>query len=164
MPRRPCTPYEKSEEKRAEEARELERRKLELFTRPCAYSVRQHCQLNPNNLVINKFYNNSRCGCPPFGDSEKNPQRQAWEACLWGVLRKQFMKYDRTAAKLIPIRLSRDKHMSGVVFGWLLEQFELYVNNTLDVSAALELFSAAEAEIDYKNCREYWLVHSDNFL
>lgn len=74
------------------------------------------------------------------------------------------MKQDRTAAKLLPIRISRDKHMGDIVFGWLLEQFELYINNTLDVPAALKLFTAAEEEIDYKDCRDYWLKHSDNFL
>lgn len=82
---------------------------------------------------------------------------------MWNFLRKQFMKHDSTAAKLLPIRISRDKHMGDVVFGWLLEHFELYINNMPDVPAALKLFAAAEEEIDYKNCREYWLKHSDNF-
>lgn len=156
--------YEKSEKERAELLKSLERQKLELFTKPCPYNLKYHCQLNPNNLVINRFYNNSKLGRPPFGDREENPQRQAWEACLWNFLRKQFMKHDSRAAKLLPIRISRDKHMGDVVLGWLLEQFELYINNALDIPATLKFFAEAEEEINYKNCREYWLKHSDNFL
>lgn len=156
--------YEKSEKERAELLKSLGRQKFELFTKPCPYNLKYHCQLNPNNLVINRFYNNSKCGRPPFGDREKNPQRQAWEACLWNFLRKRFMGHDRTAAKLLPIRISRDKHMGDVVLGWLLEHFELYINNTLDVPAALKLFAEAEEKVNYKDCRDYWLKHSDNFL
>lgn len=156
--------YEKSEKERAELLRRLERQKLELFTGASPYNLKHHIQLNVNNIVINKFYNNSNLGRPPFGDREENPQRQAWEACLWFFLRKQFMKHDRQTAKSLPIRISRDKHMSGVVISWLLEHFELYINNTLDVPEALKLFAAAEAEVDYKNCKDYWLLHSDTYL
>ena len=83
---------------------------------------------------------------------------------MWTFLRKQFMKHDRQTAKSLPIRISRDKHMSEVVIGWLLEHFELYINNTLNVSESLKLFAAAEAEVDYKNCKDYWLLHSDTYL
>lgn len=164
MPRHPTTPYEISKKRQAEEDRERERRKLDLFTNKSPYNLAHHYQLNPNNTVLRQFYDHSKCGRPPFGDREENPQRQAWEACLWSFLRKQFMKHDRQTAKSLPIRISRDKHMSEVVIGWLLEHFELYINNTLNVPEALKLFAAAEAEVDYKNCKDYWLLHSDTYL
>ena len=156
--------YEKSEKERAELLRRLERQKQEFFTGASSYNLKHHIQLNVNNTVIQKFYNCSKLGRPPFGDREENPQRQAWEACLWTFLRKQFMKHDRQTAKSLPIRISRDKPMSDVVIGWLLEHFELYINNTLNVPEALNLFAEAEAEVDYKNCKDYWLLHSDTYL
>lgn len=160
--------YEKSEKERAKQAREIERRKTALLAGASKYNLTYHIQLNVNNTVINAFYEDTirrrKRGRPPFGDREECPQRQAWEACLWTFLRKQFMKHDRTSAKLIPIRIFRDKPMGAVVFGWLLEHFELYINNTMDVPAALELFAAVESEIDYDNCKEYWLRHSDTYF
>ncbi|MCM1328393.1 MAG: hypothetical protein NC253_03045 [Ruminococcus sp.] len=165
MPRSYATPWVKNEARQAEEARERERRKLSLFTEPSKYCIAHGIQLNVNNTVINAFYEDTirrrKLGHPPFGDREECPQRQAWEACLWTFLRKQFMRHDSETAKLIPIRLFRDKHMSEVLFGWRLEFFEMFINNTLDVPEALKKFAAEEEKIDYKNCKEYRLVNSD---
>ena len=133
--------YEKSEKERAELLRRLERQKLELFSGASPYNLQQRYQLNINNLVINKFYNSSRLGRPPFSD----PQRRAWEDCVWKVLRKQFGRHDRQSVKRIPKDLPSDQHISGVVMGWLLESFELFINYTMDVPAALKEFAREEA-------------------
>ena len=138
--------YEKSEKERAEQLRQIERRKYELFSGVCPYNLQQRYQLNVNNLVINKFYNNSRLGRPPFSD----PQRRAWEDCVWKVLRKQFGRHDRQSAKRIPKELPYGQHISGVVMGWLLESFELFINYTMDVPAALKEFAREEAK-EYEN-------------
>lgn len=151
MPRAHYTSaYEKSKQRLAEEARERERRKTDLFTNVCPYTLEHGYQLNVNNTVIRQFYEHSKLGRPPFSD----PQRRAWEACLWNFLRKQYMKHDRQYAKEIPIRFPSDQHMSKVLWGWRLEFFELFINNTLDVPTALELFAQEEAGIDYKKLME----------
>ena len=139
--------YEKSEKERAEQQRRSERQKPELFSGVCPYNLQQRYQLNVNNLVINKFYNNSRLGRPPFSD----PQRRAWEDCVWKVLRKQFGRHDRQTVKRIPTKLPSDSHISNKLFGWLLEDFERFVNYTMDVPEALEEFAKEEAKADYES-------------
>lgn len=142
------SPYEKDKKERAEILRATERRKFELFSSPCQYNLQHRYQLNPNNLVINKFYNGSKLGRPPFGDL----QRRVWEDCLWNILRRQYMKYDCKNAKGIPVHLPSDEHISNKLMGWRLEYFELFVNNAMDISAALKDFAENEEMIDYGKC------------
>lgn len=146
--------YEKSEEKRAEEAWERERRKMAFFTAKSGYAIEYGYQLNVNNTVINAFYEDTvkrrKLNRPPFSDS----QRRAWESCLWRFLRKQYLKYDKKSASEVPKELSRTEHMSEVLFGWRLDYFELYINNILDISSATKLFAREEEKIDYGNCKD----------
>lgn len=59
------------------------------------------------------------------------------------------MKYERKYAKLLPKELPRDEHISEKVFGWLEDYFKTFINNTMNVPEALELF-AEEDKTDYK--------------
>lgn len=143
---------EKIKEEREKEARDRERRKTDLFTGVCPYTLEHHYHLNINNAVLNAFYEDTvkrrRLGHPPFSDS----QRRAWEKCLWEFLRKRYMKYNPQYARVLPKKLPQDKHISEDVFGWLEDFFKIYINETLDVPEALELFAREEEKIDYKNC------------
>ncbi|MDE6763625.1 MAG: hypothetical protein K2J73_08110 [Oscillospiraceae bacterium] len=143
---------EKSKEDREKEARECENRKTDLFTGVCPYTLQHHYHLNINNTVLNIFYEDTvkrrKLGHPPFSDS----QRQAWEKCLWKFLRKRYMKYDPKYAREVPKELPQDEHISGKLSGWRKDFFKTFINTTLDVPEALELFAREEEKIDYKNC------------
>lgn len=72
MPRAHYTSaYEKNKERLAEEARERERRKTDLFTNVCPYTLEHGYQLNVNNTVIRQFYEHSKLGRPPFSDPQR---------------------------------------------------------------------------------------------
>lgn len=60
------------------------------------------------------------------------------------------MKYERKYAKMLPKELPRDEHISEKVFGWLEDYFKTFINNTMNVPEALELFAMAD-KTDYKN-------------
>ncbi|MCM1023853.1 MAG: hypothetical protein NC395_07315 [Prevotella sp.] len=143
---------EKSREEREKEARERENRKTDIFSGACSYTLKHSYHLNINNTVLNAFYEDTvkrrGLGHPPFSDR----QRRAWEKCLWKFLRSRYMKYDPRYAREVPKELPRDAHISGILFGWREDFFKTFINTTLDVPEALELFAREEENIDYKNC------------
>lgn len=137
----------------AEIAYEAQKRATGLFTGECPYTLEHHYHLNINNTVLNAFYEDTikrhKLGHPPFDDKEKNPQRQNWESSLWEFLRGQYMEYEPKYARMLPKELPRDEHISGKVFGWLEDFFKTFINYTMDVPKALELFAKAD-KTDYK--------------
>lgn len=130
-------------------AYEAQKRAADLFTGVCPYTLEHHYHLNINNTVLNVFYEDTirrhKLGHPPFGDN----QRCVWEQCLWEFLRGQYMKYEPKYARMLPKELPRDEHISGKVFGWLEDFFKTFINYTMDVPKALELFAKAD-KTDYK--------------
>lgn len=152
-----CTPWEKSKKEFAEkleaERRERERRALAVFAPACPYNVEHHYQLSINNKVLNVFYEDTikrkKLGHPPFSDAD----RPKWEQCLWKILRKHFMKYDRRCASEYPAKLPKEGHITFGLADWKREGFELFINNKLDVAAALVEFAEKEAEIEYGKFR-----------
>lgn len=130
-------------------AYEAQKRATDLFTGVCPYTLEHHYHLNINNTVLNAFYEDTikrhKLGHPPFGDA----QRAAWENSLWKFLRSRYMKYEPKYARMLPKELPRDEHISGKVFGWLEDSFKTFINYTMDVPEALELFAKAD-KTDYK--------------
>lgn len=133
----------------AEIAYEAQKRATDLFTGVCPYTLEHHYHLNINNTVLNAFYEDTikrhKLGHPPFGDA----RRAAWENILWKFLRSRYMKYEPKYARMLPKELPRDEHISGKVFGWLEDSFKTFINYTMDVTEALELFAKAD-KTDYK--------------
>lgn len=152
-----CKPWEKAQKEFAEklekEKRDRERRTLAIFAPPCPYNVKYHYQLNINNKVLNIFYEDTvrrkKVGHPPFGDTD----RPKWEQCLWKILCKNFMKYDRRCASEFPASLPKEGHITFGLADWKREGFELFINNKLDVAAALGEFAEKEDEIEYGKFR-----------
>lgn len=148
-----CKPWEKAQKEFAEklekEKHDRERRALAIFAPPCTYNVKYHYQLNINNKVLNVFYEDTikrkKLGHPPFSDVD----RPKWEQCLWKILRKHFMKYDRRCASEYPAKLPKEGHITFGLADWKREGLELFVNNKLDVVAALGEFAKEEADIVY---------------
>lgn len=133
----------------AEIAYEAQKRATGLFTGVCPYTLEHHYHLNINNTVINAFYEDTirrhKLGHPPFGDE----QRAAWENTIWKFLRSRYMKYEPKYARMLPKELPRDEHISEKVLGWLEDYFKTFINYTMDVPEALELFAKADMT-DYK--------------
>ena len=151
-----CKPWEMAKKEYAKkleaEKRERERRKLAIFTPACPYNVKYHYQLSIDNKVLNIFYEDTirrkKLGHPPFSDDD----RVKWEQCLWSILRKHFMKYDRRCASEFPAKLPQEGHITIGLVDWKREGFELFVNNELDVPTALQEFARKEAKIEYGKC------------
>ena len=105
-------PWEKAKkeyaEKLAAEKREREQRILKIFSPACPYNIEHHYQLSINNKVLNIFYEDTikrkKLGHPPFSDDD----RPKWEQCLWEILRKHFMEYDRKCASEFPAKLPQE--------------------------------------------------------
>lgn len=152
-----CKPWEKVKKEYAKkleaEKRERERRMLAIFASACPYNVEHHYQLSISNKVLNVFYEDTikrkKLGHPPFSDDD----RVKWEQCLWKILRKHFMKYDRRCALGLPAKLPQEGHITIDLADWKRESFELFINNKLDVPTALKEFALEEAKINYGKCK-----------
>ncbi|MBP1562064.1 MAG: hypothetical protein J6C96_12595 [Oscillospiraceae bacterium] len=131
-----------------ETAEQRERRKLSLFTTPLN---KYGYQLNVNNPVINALYEDyiKRYGIlrPP-----SDTQRTLFEKSLWNFLRRLYRKYDPKAPDVPP--LPKDGHISAEFFGWRREQFEIFVNNVLDVPKTVELFRRVKIKIEEDNSND----------
>ena len=134
--------------------KERERMTLDMFAPASPYNVKYHYQLNISNNVLNIFYEDTirrkKLGRPPFSDDD----RVKWEQCLWPILRKHFMKYDRRCASEFPAKLPQAGHITIGLADWKREGFELFINNKLDVPTALEEFARKEAEIEYGKSKD----------
>ena len=101
-------------------------------------------QLNANNPVIkacreDRFFKKYL----PEGDKE----RIAFEKALWNFFRWLYKKYDSKFAKEIPPLPEDGRHISEILFGWRYEQFEIFINDKLDIQKTVELFRKVKIEV-----------------
>lgn len=133
----------------AEIADEARKRATDLYAGVCSYNLKYRYQLSINNTVINAFYEDTikrhKLGHPPFSD----PLRVEWEKSLYKFLRDRYMKYNPKYARMLPKELPQDERISEKVFNWLEDFFKTFINDTMDVPEALELF-AEQDKTDYE--------------
>ena len=81
-------------------------------------------------------------------NSDSDPERIAFERTLWDFLRVLYKKYDPKMAREIPPLPKDGRHISEILFGWRYEQFEIFINDKLDIPKTVELFRKVKIEVE----------------
>lgn len=114
-----------------------------LFTAPlhnCGY------QLSVNNPTINALYEDYIKRYKIFRPMS-DKQRISFEKSLWKFFRQLYRRFDPKLAKEIPPLPKDGRHISEVLFGWRYEQFEIFINDKLDIQKTVELFRRVKIEV-----------------
>ena len=128
-----------------ETAEQRECRKLSLYTDPLN---KYGYQLNANNRVINALMMDYSKRYGIYGlPGDLHDQRKKVERAIWTFLRRLYRKYD-SKVPVVPPLPKDGGHISEVLFGWRREQFELFVNNALDVPKTIALFRKVKIKIE----------------
>lgn len=93
-------------------------------------------QLNVSNKAIQAFY----LECIRLGDIKAPPGdkwRIKFEAALWKFLRLLFHKWDTMNCGKLP---AYSEGLRKELFGWRLEQLEIFINDVLNVDEAIPMF------------------------